>query len=190
MYLYAPSLPFFPFPNKWHVNGRKRENANWGMFLLIFRPESMTKLKFLVQHGLNTLQALEKHGLQPALTIHWARSSATDENVLLRGRISIDNIWCEFVEIPSISFLQQGSSLAHISVTRTYMGQSIYYWKKILITLETIKKNKSIPEPTECAASFKASSNTAQEKVRLAFAKKEGQWDCNICSVRNKPTAS
>lgn len=62
------------------------------MFLLIFRPESVTKLKFLVQHGLNTLQALEKHGLQPALTIHWARSSATDENVLLRGRISIDNI--------------------------------------------------------------------------------------------------
>lgn len=128
MYLYAPSLPFFPFPNKWHVNGRKRENANWGMFLLIFRPESVTKLKFLVQHGLNTLQALEKHGLQPALTIHWARSSATDENVLLRGRISIDNIWCEFVEIPSISFLQQGSSLAHISVTR---GNT---WDKVSIT--------------------------------------------------------
>ncbi|XP_042747761.1 ranBP2-like and GRIP domain-containing protein 3, partial [Lagopus leucura] len=37
-------------------------------------PDSATRLKLLVQHGLSTLRAQEKHGLQPALIIHWARS--------------------------------------------------------------------------------------------------------------------
>lgn len=31
------------------------------------------KLRLVVQHGLNTLRAGEKHGLQPALLIHWAQ---------------------------------------------------------------------------------------------------------------------
>ena len=31
------------------------------------------KLRMIVQHGLNTLRAGEKNGLQPALAIHWAR---------------------------------------------------------------------------------------------------------------------
>lgn len=31
------------------------------------------KLRLLVQHGLGTLRAGEKHGLQPALLIHWAQ---------------------------------------------------------------------------------------------------------------------
>ncbi|XP_042746685.1 RANBP2-like and GRIP domain-containing protein 8 [Lagopus leucura] len=37
-------------------------------------PDSAAKLKLLVQHGLSTVRALEKRGLQPALIIHWARS--------------------------------------------------------------------------------------------------------------------
>ncbi|OXB53477.1 hypothetical protein ASZ78_016123, partial [Callipepla squamata] len=43
---------------------------------------------------------------------------------------------------------------------------------------------------TESAASLKGSGSTAQGKFGSAFAKKEGQWDCNICLVRNEPTAT
>ena len=43
---------------------------------------------------------------------------------------------------------------------------------------------------TECTASFKAKHNTARGKFGSGFAEKEGQWDCNICSVRNESTAS
>lgn len=44
--------------------------------------------------------------------------------------------------------------------------------------------------PLTGSASFKASGNTLQDKFGSAFAKKEGQWDCSVCSVRNEPTAS
>lgn len=37
------------------------------------RPGTSAKLRLLVQHGLGTLRAGEKHGLQPALLIHWAQ---------------------------------------------------------------------------------------------------------------------
>lgn len=37
------------------------------------RPGTSAKLRLLVQHGLGTLRAAEKHGLQPALLIHWAQ---------------------------------------------------------------------------------------------------------------------
>ncbi|POI19530.1 hypothetical protein CIB84_016724, partial [Bambusicola thoracicus] len=83
-------------------------------------PDSATKLKLLVQHGLSTLRALEKHGLQPALMIHWARS-------LQKTGVSLN------------SFYDQ----------KEYIGRSVYYWKKTLLTLKTIKKHKSIPEPTD-----------------------------------------
>ncbi|XP_056088601.1 E3 SUMO-protein ligase RanBP2-like [Rhinichthys klamathensis goyatoka] len=36
-------------------------------------PGTLAKLRMLVQHGLGTLRAGEKHGLQPALLIHWAQ---------------------------------------------------------------------------------------------------------------------
>ncbi|XP_040513537.1 E3 SUMO-protein ligase RanBP2 isoform X1 [Gallus gallus] len=83
-------------------------------------PDSATKLKLLVQHGLSTLRALEKHGLQPALMIHWARS-------LQKTGVSLN------------SFYDQ----------KEYIGRSVYYWKKTLLSLKTIKKHKSIPEPTD-----------------------------------------
>lgn len=37
-------------------------------------PGMSAKLRMIVQHGLNTLRAGEKNGLQPALAIHWAQS--------------------------------------------------------------------------------------------------------------------
>ncbi|OXB52046.1 hypothetical protein ASZ78_004319, partial [Callipepla squamata] len=99
------------------------------MFLLTFSPDSATKLKLLVQHGLSTLRALEKHGLQPALMIHWARN--------LQKRVV------------SISLLQQGMSLNSFYEQKEYIGRSVYYWRKILLSLKTVKKDKSIPEPTD-----------------------------------------
>ncbi|XP_048791835.1 E3 SUMO-protein ligase RanBP2-like isoform X38 [Lagopus muta] len=83
-------------------------------------PDSATRLKLLVQHGLSTLRALEKHGLQPALIIHWARS-----------------------------LQKTGTSLTSFYDQKEYIGRSAYYWKKTLLALKMIKKHKSIPEPTD-----------------------------------------
>uniref|UniRef100_A0A803XX55 RanBP2-type domain-containing protein n=1 Tax=Meleagris gallopavo TaxID=9103 RepID=A0A803XX55_MELGA len=82
-------------------------------------PDLATKLKLLVQHGLSAVRALEKHGLQPALIIHWARS------------------------------LQKTSISLNSHDQKEYIGRSVYYWKKILLSLKTIKKHKSIPEPAD-----------------------------------------
>ncbi|XP_010130136.1 PREDICTED: E3 SUMO-protein ligase RanBP2, partial [Buceros rhinoceros silvestris] len=83
-------------------------------------PGTAAKLRLIVQHGLSTLRTLEKHGLQPALIIHWAKS-------LQKTGISLN------------SFYDQ----------KEYIGRSVYYWKKVLPMLETIKKKRSIPEPTD-----------------------------------------
>ncbi|NXH21299.1 RBP2 ligase, partial [Bucco capensis] len=83
-------------------------------------PGTAAKLRLVVQHGISTLRALEKHGLQPALIIHWAKS-------LQRTGTSLD------------SFYDQ----------KEYIGRSVYYWKKVLPMLEIIKKRRSIPEPTD-----------------------------------------
>eukprot|EP00076_Gallus_gallus_P036911 XP_025002449.1 E3 SUMO-protein ligase RanBP2-like isoform X25 [Gallus gallus] len=82
-------------------------------------PDSAPKLKLLVQHGLSTLRALEKHGLQPALMIHWARS------------------------------LQKTGVILNSCDQKEYSGRSVYYWRRALLSLKTIKKHKSIPEPTD-----------------------------------------
>uniref|UniRef100_A0A8C5TVR8 E3 SUMO-protein ligase RanBP2 n=1 Tax=Malurus cyaneus samueli TaxID=2593467 RepID=A0A8C5TVR8_9PASS len=96
------------------------QNINQGMFLLISRPGTAAKLRLIVQHGISTLRALEKHGLQPALIIHWAKS-------LQKTGINLN------------SFYDQ----------KEYIGRSVYYWKKVLPMLETIKKKRSISEPTD-----------------------------------------
>ncbi|NXG59468.1 RBP2 ligase, partial [Hemiprocne comata] len=83
-------------------------------------PGTSAKLRLIVQHGISTLRTLEKHGLQPALIIHWAKS-------LQKTGISLN------------SFYDQ----------KEYIGRSVYYWKKVLPVLETIKKKRSIPEPTD-----------------------------------------
>ncbi|XP_008944668.1 PREDICTED: E3 SUMO-protein ligase RanBP2 [Merops nubicus] len=83
-------------------------------------PGTAAKLRLIVQHGISTLRTLEKHGLQPALIIHWAKS-------LQRTGISLN------------SFYDQ----------KEYTGRSVYYWRKVLPMLEIIKKKRSIPEPTD-----------------------------------------
>ncbi|XP_027745466.1 E3 SUMO-protein ligase RanBP2-like isoform X4 [Empidonax traillii] len=83
-------------------------------------PGTAAKLRLTVQHGLSTLRTLEKHGLQPALIIHWAKS-------LQNTGINLN------------SFYDQ----------KEYIGRSVYYWKKVLPMLEIIKKKRSISEPTD-----------------------------------------
>nr|XP_009513692.1 PREDICTED: E3 SUMO-protein ligase RanBP2 [Phalacrocorax carbo] len=83
-------------------------------------PGTAAKLRLIVQHGISTLRTLEKHGLQPALIIHWAKS-------LQKTGIGLN------------SFYDQ----------KEYIGRSVYYWKKVLPMLETVKKRRSIPEPTD-----------------------------------------
>ncbi|XP_048350365.1 E3 SUMO-protein ligase RanBP2-like isoform X2 [Sphaerodactylus townsendi] len=81
-------------------------------------PGTAAKMRLRVQHEISNLRALGKHGLQPALIIHWAKS-----------------------------LLKTGCSLNSFYDQREYIGRSVYYWKKVLPMLETIKKKKSIPEP-------------------------------------------
>ncbi|XP_062982267.1 ranBP2-like and GRIP domain-containing protein 4 isoform X3 [Elgaria multicarinata webbii] len=83
-------------------------------------PGTAAKMRLLIQHELSILRALGKHGLQPALIVHWAKS-------LLRTGCGLN------------SFYDQ----------REYIGRSVYYWKKVLPMLEIIKKKKSIPEPID-----------------------------------------
>ncbi|XP_039570045.1 E3 SUMO-protein ligase RanBP2-like isoform X3 [Passer montanus] len=83
-------------------------------------PGTAAKLRLIVQHGISTLRTLDKHGLQPALIIHWAKS-------LQKTGINLN------------SFYDQ----------KEYIGRSVYYWKKVLPMLETIKKKRSISEPTD-----------------------------------------
>uniref|UniRef100_A0A8D0L1P7 RAN binding protein 2 n=2 Tax=Sphenodon punctatus TaxID=8508 RepID=A0A8D0L1P7_SPHPU len=102
----------------------ERQRSWWeAVYNLIHKkaaPGTAAKLRLLVQHELNTLRALGKHGLQPALIVHWAKS-----------------------------LHKTGNSLNSFYDQREYIGRSVYYWKKVLPLLETIKKKKSIPEPID-----------------------------------------
>uniref|UniRef100_A0A8C0C2L4 E3 SUMO-protein ligase RanBP2 n=1 Tax=Buteo japonicus TaxID=224669 RepID=A0A8C0C2L4_9AVES len=108
-------------------------------------PGTAAKLRLNVQHGISTLRTLEKHGLQPALIIHWAKS-------LQKTGISLN------------SFYDQ----------KEYIGRSVYYWKKVLPMLETIKKKRSIPEPTDPLFKHFHSVDIQvaayEEEARIAFA--------------------
>ncbi|XP_062943980.1 E3 SUMO-protein ligase RanBP2 isoform X2 [Cynocephalus volans] len=83
-------------------------------------PGTSAKLRLLVQHEINTLRAKEKHGLQPALLVHWAKC-----------------------------LQKTGSSLNSFYDQREYIGRSVHYWKKVLPLLKMIKKKSSIPEPAD-----------------------------------------
>ncbi|XP_035173062.1 E3 SUMO-protein ligase RanBP2-like [Oxyura jamaicensis] len=106
------------------------------------------KLRLVVQHGISTLRALERHGLQPALIIHWAKT-------LQKTGISLN------------SFYDQ----------KEYIGRSVYYWKRVLLMLEIVKKKRSIPEPTDPlfkhfrSVDIQVSQVTVyEEEARIAFA--------------------
>ncbi|XP_037663069.1 E3 SUMO-protein ligase RanBP2 isoform X2 [Choloepus didactylus] len=102
----------------------ERQKSWWDAVCnLIYRkaiPGTSAKLRLLVQHEINTLRGQEKHGLQPALLIYWAKC-----------------------------LQKTGSSLNSFYDQREYIGRSVHYWKKVLPLLKIIKKKNSIPEPTD-----------------------------------------
>ncbi|KAJ8415155.1 hypothetical protein AAFF_G00008530 [Aldrovandia affinis] len=83
-------------------------------------PGMSAKLRIIVQHGLSTLRAGEKHGLQPALVIHWAQYLS-----------------------------ETGGGVNSYYDQKEYVGRSVHYWKVVLPLLEKIKKRRSIPEPLD-----------------------------------------
>lgn len=83
-------------------------------------PGMSAKLRMIVQHGLSTLRAGEKHGLQPALAIHWAQ---------------ILN--------------QTGDGVNSYYDQKEYIGRSFHYWKVVQPLLERVKNRRSIPEPLD-----------------------------------------
>ncbi|KAM3862244.1 E3 SUMO-protein ligase RanBP2 [Diretmus argenteus] len=83
-------------------------------------PGMSAKLRMIVQHGLNTLRAGEKHGLQPALPIHWAQHLS-----------------------------QMGVGVNSYYDQKEYIGRSVHYWKVILPLLDKIKNRRGIPEPLD-----------------------------------------
>uniref|UniRef100_K7DTX0 RANBP2-like and GRIP domain containing 5 n=1 Tax=Pan troglodytes TaxID=9598 RepID=K7DTX0_PANTR len=101
----------------------ERQKSWWdAVCTLIHRkalPGNSAELRLVVQHEINTLRAQEKHGLQPALLVHWAKC-----------------------------LQKMGSGLNSFYDQREYIGRSVHYWKKVLPLLKIIKKN-SIPEPID-----------------------------------------
>lgn len=83
-------------------------------------PGMSAKLRMIVQHGLATLRAGEKHGLQPALAIHWAQV-----------------------------LNQTGDGVNSYYDQKEYIGRSVHYWQVALPLLDRIKQRRSIPEPLD-----------------------------------------
>ncbi|XP_036814957.1 E3 SUMO-protein ligase RanBP2 isoform X3 [Oncorhynchus mykiss] len=82
-------------------------------------PGMSAKLRMTVQHGLSTLRAGEKHGLQPALPIHWAQH-------LSSAGFGV-NSYCD----------------------HEYIRRSVHYWNVVLPLLDKIKRRRGIPEPLD-----------------------------------------
>ncbi|MCJ8732174.1 hypothetical protein PDJAM_G00208100 [Pangasius djambal] len=111
-------------------------------------PNTSAKLRMIVQHGLNTLRAREKHGLQPVLLIHWAK------------HLSI-----------------MGDGVNSYYDQKEYVGRSVHYWNIVLPLLEKIEKRRSIPEPLDPLFMHFASKDIQvseikgyEEEAMIAFA--------------------
>uniref|UniRef100_A0A9J8AWQ2 E3 SUMO-protein ligase RanBP2 n=1 Tax=Cyprinus carpio carpio TaxID=630221 RepID=A0A9J8AWQ2_CYPCA len=84
------------------------------------QPGTSAKLRLLVQYGLGTLRAGEKHGLQPALLIHWAKH-------LTHAAERVNSYYDQ----------------------KDYAGRSVHYWRVVLPLLEKVRHKRSIPEPLQ-----------------------------------------
>ncbi|XP_048208454.1 ranBP2-like and GRIP domain-containing protein 4 isoform X2 [Perognathus longimembris pacificus] len=130
----------------------ERQKSWWdAVCTLIHRkaiPGTSAKLRLLVQHEINTLRGQEKHGLQPALLVYWAKC-----------------------------LQKTGSSLNSFYDQREYIGRSVHYWKKVLPLLKIIKMKNSIPEPTDplfkhfhCADIQASEIDEYEEDAHITFA--------------------
>nr|XP_029488358.1 RANBP2-like and GRIP domain-containing protein 5/6 [Oncorhynchus nerka] len=82
-------------------------------------PGMSAKLRMTVQHGLSTLRAGEKHGLQPALPIHWAQH-------LSSAGFGVNSYY-----------------------DHEYIRRSVHYWNVVLPLLDKIKRRRGIPGPLD-----------------------------------------
>ncbi|KAG7331541.1 hypothetical protein KOW79_005510 [Hemibagrus wyckioides] len=102
----------------------ERQREWWdAVYSLIYKkaiPNTSAKLRMIVQHGLSTLRAREKHGLQPALLIHWAQ------------HLSV-----------------MGDGVNSYYDQKEYLSRSVHYWNVVLPLLEKIEKRRRIPEPLD-----------------------------------------
>ncbi|XP_061083172.1 E3 SUMO-protein ligase RanBP2 isoform X3 [Conger conger] len=129
-------------------------------------PGTSAKLRMTVQHGLGTLRAGEKHGLQPALAIHWAQLLS-----------------------------ETGSSFNSYYDQKEYIGRSVHYWRVVLPLLKQIKKRRSIPEPLDplfmhfCSKDIQISEvKSHEEEAKIAFAVLldiEGKTEEAIATLEN-----
>ncbi|CAL8237828.1 unnamed protein product, partial [Boreogadus saida] len=101
-----------------------RQREWWDAIYSLIHKQALTgtsaKLRMVVQHGLSSLRAGEKHGLQPALAISWAQHLS-----------------------------QTGMEVNSYYDQKEYIGRSVHYWKAALPLLDKIKNRRSIPEPLD-----------------------------------------
>ncbi|XP_037095260.1 E3 SUMO-protein ligase RanBP2 isoform X3 [Syngnathus acus] len=126
-------------------------------------PGMSAKLRMIVQHGLNTLRAGEKHGLHPALAIYWAQClSQTKEYISrsvhywkvvlplldkIKNRRSIpeplDPLYIHFpskdIRVSSVKGLEEEAKVAHASLL-DIEGKT----EEAISTLESINNMSSI----------------------------------------------
>ncbi|XP_036397060.1 E3 SUMO-protein ligase RanBP2 isoform X2 [Megalops cyprinoides] len=129
-------------------------------------PGMSAKLRMTVQHGLSTLRAGEKHGLQPALAIHWAQHLS-----------------------------ETGGGMNSYYDQKEYIGRSVHYWKVVLPLLDKIKKRRSIPEPLDPLFMHFHSKdiqisevNSHEDEAKVAFAillDIEGKTEEAIATLEN-----
>ncbi|MBN3309367.1 RBP2 ligase, partial [Amia calva] len=125
----------------------------------------------IVQHGMSTLRAGEKHGLQPALVIHWAQHLG-----------------------------ETGGGVNSYYDQKEYIGRSVHYWKVALPLLERIKRRRSIPEPLDPmfvhfhSKDIQATQVKAyEEEAQIAFAMLfdiEGRTEDAIAALEAMDTVS
>uniref|UniRef100_A0A8C5APR3 RanBD1 domain-containing protein n=1 Tax=Gadus morhua TaxID=8049 RepID=A0A8C5APR3_GADMO len=101
-----------------------RQREWWDALYSLIHKQALTgtsaKLRMVVQHGLSSIRAGEKHGLQPALAISWAQHLS-----------------------------QMGMEVNSYYDQKEYIGRSVHYWKAALPLLDKIKNRRSIPEPLD-----------------------------------------
>ncbi|XP_051783166.1 E3 SUMO-protein ligase RanBP2 isoform X2 [Erpetoichthys calabaricus] len=127
-------------------------------------PGMAVKLRLVIQLEMSTLRAGEKHGLQPALIIKWAKH-----------------------------LQETGFGLHSFYDQRDYIGRSVHYWMMTLPLLEQIKGKRSIPEPVNPLFMHFRSKDIKEadvadyeEQAQIAFATLcdvEGKMDDAIAAV-------
>uniref|UniRef100_A0A8C8D6B9 E3 SUMO-protein ligase RanBP2 n=1 Tax=Oncorhynchus tshawytscha TaxID=74940 RepID=A0A8C8D6B9_ONCTS len=105
-------------------------------------PGMSAKLRMTVQHGLSTLRAGEKHGLQPALPIHWAQH-------LSSAGFGVNSYY-----------------------NHEYIRRSVHYWNVVLPLLDKIKRRRGIPGPLDPLFIHFPSRDIEgfEEEAKIAFA--------------------